>query len=1179
MTKHLSDIQVTGSVTSTQTVEGQGGVITRTVAGTPVDTVSDGMIAIDTTNNKLYYRSGGSWRESGSASSVATLTDVELTALSAGQALVYNGTKWVNQSVAAGSGAVYLATIGDGTTSTFTITHNLGTRDVVVVVRNALSPYEVIQVYWTATTASAVTLDFGMAPASNSVRVAVYASVDGTTVSIPLDGLTDTTITSPEEFQSLVYNGTEWVNQYASTVTYVRNAETTTLTTGTVVYLFGATGDHATVKRADNDTDATSSKTIGLVAAPIAASQNGPVVTRGYVDGIDLSAYTAGQVLWLGENGAFTSTKPSAPEHLVFVGVVVRATNNGIVYVATQNGYELDELHDVSISSPATGQTLRYDGSLWANSTLSLDDLGNVSAPTPTHGQFLKYDDGLLQWVPGDVPTINGLDDIGDVTITSASSYDVLQWNGSAWVNSQSLTINTLPTIGGSPLSLPTTIDDEGITLYPWIMIPSGYTGPAVETNMIRTPGTQMVISGEYVYFHPTMDRNSIVPTGLQEVGVANGSFFLTDFWNPSGTVASYSNRTGGINTTHVGAMSLGLNYRSASSNMLQPSNFYFAFTGADDIDGDVTMHVPSDMTIDNPNGTLTITGDLTVSGSTTTLNTTELLVEDNIITLNSGVTGSPSLNAGIEIERGTSTNVQIRWNETTDKWQFTNDGTTYKDLGSGGVTVSDTVPSSPATGDMWYESDTGALFAYYDSAWIEIGGSAAYNEIVGSVQAKGDLLAGTGSQAISRLGVGANGRRLVADSTTATGLAWADDSVNSVVTAKGDLIAATSSGAVGRRSVGTDGQVLVANSTATTGLAWAEYPQQFRNKFINGTFNVNQRAASSYTGTASLGRFMDNWMGYASAGTVTFSPSTVAPEGFATSLLVNVATGGNYSNGAGNYCLLGTKVEGFNAVPFGWGTAWAKPATLSFWARSSIPGMYTVSIQNDGYQDTVYVATYTITAANTWQRITITIPGPTTGTWNGITNTSRNTGSIWVAWSFGVDTNFQTNDVNTWQSFNRYGTAAGVDLAATTGAQFYMTGVQLEVGSEATAFEYRDFNTELAMCQRYYEKTYGYAVAPGTSSTEGVQFGPSVSDGYSNALVYVNFKTRKRAIPTLEVWNDAGTANVWTYSRSGVGDTASSPNWTYLWNGESGGLVFFGVGAAWVPVSIRGHWVARAEL
>lgn len=188
-----------------------------------------------------------------------------------------------------------------------------------------------------------------------------------------LDGLTDVTITAPEEFQSLVYNGTTWVNGHASTVTYVRNAESTTLTTGTVVYLFGATGDHASVKRADNDSDTTSSKTIGLVAANIAANENGPVVTRGYVDGIDLSSgYAAGDILWLAEDGGFTKTKPSAPEHLVFIGVVVRATNNGIVYVATQNGYELDELHNVQASSPNSGDFLKYNGSLWVNDTIDL---------------------------------------------------------------------------------------------------------------------------------------------------------------------------------------------------------------------------------------------------------------------------------------------------------------------------------------------------------------------------------------------------------------------------------------------------------------------------------------------------------------------------------------------------------------------------------------------------------------------------------------------------------------------------------------------------------------------------------------------------------------------------------------------------------------------------------------
>ena len=243
-----------------------------------------------------------------------------------------------------------------------------------------------------------------------------------------LDGLTDVVVTTPAEFQTLQYDGTNWVNSYSSVVTYVRNVEATTLTTGTVVYLFGATGDHATVKRADNNSDTTSSKTVGLVGASITASGNGPVITRGYVDGIDLSVgYTSGDVLWLGENGAFTTTKPTAPDHLVFVGVVVRATNNGIIYVATQNGYELDELHNVSIPSPISGDFLKYNGTLWVNDQINLgtDTVGNyVASLVAGNNITLSNNSG-----EGATPTINSGMTISD-TIPSSPT------NGQVWYES-----------------------------------------------------------------------------------------------------------------------------------------------------------------------------------------------------------------------------------------------------------------------------------------------------------------------------------------------------------------------------------------------------------------------------------------------------------------------------------------------------------------------------------------------------------------------------------------------------------------------------------------------------------------------------------------------------------------------------------------------------------------------
>lgn len=253
----------------------------------------------------------------------------------------------------------------------------------------------------------------------------------------PLDNLSDVTITSPEEFQILSYNGTEWVNSHIPLVSYVQNAETTTLTTGTCVYLFGGTGDHASVKRADNNSDTTSSKTIGLVGANIAASQNGPVITRGYVDGIDLSTgYSVGDVLWLGENGAFTKTKATAPDHLVFIGVVVRATNNGIVYVATQNGYELDEIHNVSLVDLASGDFLKYNGTLWVNDAINLgtDTVGDyVSSVSGGTGISVNFTPG--EGVGASVSLNATLDNLSDVTVPSPSSGDFLKWNGTAWVN------------------------------------------------------------------------------------------------------------------------------------------------------------------------------------------------------------------------------------------------------------------------------------------------------------------------------------------------------------------------------------------------------------------------------------------------------------------------------------------------------------------------------------------------------------------------------------------------------------------------------------------------------------------------------------------------------------------------------------------------------------------------
>ena len=155
---------------------------------------------------------------------------------------------------------------------------------------------------------------------------------------------------------------------------YVTNAEAVTITKGQVVYIFGASGDRAAVKLAKNTSDTFSSKTLGIVRADIAAGQAGWVTTQGQVSGINLGAYTAGDILWLDSvAGGFTKVKPVAPYHSVFIGVVERANaGNGLIYVKPQNGQELGELHDTKITSPTNNQVLAYTAAtdIWENKTI-----------------------------------------------------------------------------------------------------------------------------------------------------------------------------------------------------------------------------------------------------------------------------------------------------------------------------------------------------------------------------------------------------------------------------------------------------------------------------------------------------------------------------------------------------------------------------------------------------------------------------------------------------------------------------------------------------------------------------------------------------------------------------------------------------------------------------------------
>lgn len=199
------------------------------------------------------------------------------------------------------------------------------------------------------------------------------------TPSSSINALNDVVITTAAAGQILQYNGSNWVNATLSTVEYVSKVQHTVkagvaITKGQAVYVTGSNGTNMIVGLASNTSEGTSSKTMGLAASAAAINDNIFVVTEGLLAGLDTSTATAGDPVWLGTNGNLIFglvNKPVAPAHLVYLGVVTRVqSNNGEIFVHVQNGFELNEIHDVLISSPSTGQLLqRASDGLWKNWT------------------------------------------------------------------------------------------------------------------------------------------------------------------------------------------------------------------------------------------------------------------------------------------------------------------------------------------------------------------------------------------------------------------------------------------------------------------------------------------------------------------------------------------------------------------------------------------------------------------------------------------------------------------------------------------------------------------------------------------------------------------------------------------------------------------------------------------
>jgi len=233
-----------------------------------------------------------------------------------------------------------------------------------------------------------------------------------------------------------------------------------------------------------------------------------------------------------------------------------------------------------------------------------------------------------------------------------------------------------------------------------------------------------------------------------------------------------------------------------------------------------------------------------------------------------------------------------------------------------------------------------------------------------------------------------------------------------------------------------------------------------FKNRIINGAMVIDQRnAGASVTVNNNQQYPVDRFIVQSSTSTqFTAQQSTTAPTGFYNSLLITTS-----SANASAFNAVWQRIEANNTNDLGLGTASASTFTVSFWVRSSVTGTFGFYLQNNASTYS-YVTTYTISVANTFEYKTITVVGPTAGTW-----LTTNNCSLQVAWSLG-GTGGTTSTLGSWQSANVYNATGSTGISNTASATFYITGVQLEKGSTATSFDYRPYGTELALCQRYYE-------------------------------------------------------------------------------------------------------------
>ena len=325
-------------------------------------------------------------------------------------------------------------------------------------------------------------------------------------------------------------------------------------------------------------------------------------------------------------------------------------------------------------------------------------------------------------------------------------------------------------------------------------------------------------------------------------------------------------------------------------------------------------------------------------------------------------------------------------------------------------------------------------------------------------------------------------------------------------------------------------------NSAVTVNGASASGFTGMKNRIINGNMVIDQRnAGAAITLTSGAQYCPDRYQIRTASGSsnTAQTQTTTVPNGFNNALKITIGTGA--SPGANENNFIAQSIEGYNVADLNFGSSNAQTFTASFWVRSSVTGTYGLSFSNNA-GDRAYVTSYTVNSANTWEYKTITVAGDTTGTWDKTNNVG-----IQICWDIGQGSTRSFAASTSWQANNALGLTGGVKLVATSGATFFITGVQLERGSNATSFEFIDAGRQLIQCQRYYYKN-----APTSVANSGLGVGFSINS--TTAQIFVVYPAQMRATPTTSTTNTIISDNVsYDLNVSGIADIQSSLTSAYI--------------------------------